>query len=116
MAQKHTPGPYRADSRGLMIYADGNPYGNGPMHIADIRGWGHLTGRGYGGCAMSEQDAFDIQIANANLLAASEDLLKACKAALVKICGDGLDGNYGEHEDNPLPTMLHEAIAKAEGK
>lgn len=53
---------------------------------------------------------------NATLMAATPDLLKACKAAYTKICGDGLDGNYGEHEDNPLPTMLREAIAKAEGK
>ena len=44
------------------------------------------------------------------------ELLDAAKAALAKICGDGWDGSLGHHPDNPLPTQLRRAIAKAEGR
>lgn len=41
----------------------------GPMHIADIRGWGHLTGKGHGAHGMNWDDAKAIQDANAALIA-----------------------------------------------
>ena len=54
--------------------------------------------------------------ANIRLFKAAPDLLEACKAAHDLIVGDGWDGNLGHHRDNPVPTMLREAIKLAEGK
>jgi hypothetical protein len=72
-----TPGPWRVlKAAGGWIETAGNPYGRGSMHIADVRGWGHLTGQG-GGCAFSEDKAIAIQDANANLIAAAPELLEA---------------------------------------
>jgi hypothetical protein len=51
----------------------------------------------------------------ARLEKAAPALLKACKAALAKLTGDGWDGTLGHHPDNPVPKMLREAIRKAEG-
>lgn len=78
---KHTPGPWESayGSRGW-ISTKGDPYGHGSMHVADVRGWGHLTGKG--ACAMSDDEAVVIQKANAKLIIASPDLLDACAAAL----------------------------------
>lgn len=42
------------------------------MHIADVRGWGHLTGQG--ACALKQDAAVVIQTANADLIAAAPDL------------------------------------------
>jgi uncharacterized protein YdeI (YjbR/CyaY-like superfamily) len=42
-----------------------------------------------------------------------EELEAACEAALAQIAGDGWDLNYGQHEDNPLPTQLRNALDKA---
>jgi len=43
-----------------------NPYGHGEMRVADIRGWGHLTGKG--GCALTEEKAYAIQCANSTFI------------------------------------------------
>lgn len=53
--------------------------------------------------------------ADAYLIAAAPDLLAACEASLAHITGDGRDGTYGEHKDNPVPLQLRVAIAKARG-
>lgn len=37
--------------------------------------------------------------------------LEACRVALAELCG-----RHGQHDDNPLPTLLRAAIAKAEVK
>lgn len=47
------------------------------------------------------------------LRASHADLLSACKAALHHFT-DIMDGNHGEHSDNPVPTQLRAAIRKAE--
>lgn len=70
---KHTPGPYRVDGKGWIV-TEGNPYGHGHMHVADCRGWGHLTGKG--ACAITDNEAFDIQCENARLIAAAPELLR----------------------------------------
>lgn len=71
--QNITPGPwFRVDAAGWIMAK--NPYGKDDMHLADVqlccvRGWGHLTGKGYGACAMTEDDAFAIQRANGDFMA-----------------------------------------------
>ena len=62
----HTPGPWKFDEYGDFIFAidkDGNPF-----PVADVRGWGHLPTE-YG-----EKKAVEIQIANAQLIAAAPDM------------------------------------------
>lgn len=55
-------------------------------------------------------------LANVYLIAAAPDLLAACGAALTIITGNGQDGTWGQHPDNPVPTQLRAAIAKAENR
>lgn len=52
------------------------------MHIADIRGWGDLTGRG-GGLALDEDEAFATQLAWGDHMAAADPatVLKLIAAA-----------------------------------
>lgn len=77
-----TPGPWEKDIEAYEVRTVGNPYGApaGSMKIADIRGWGHLTGRG-GGCGFDGQKAVAIQTANAALIAAAPDLAAELLAA-----------------------------------
>lgn len=89
------------------------------MFVAEVRGWGHLTGKG-GGCAFDDKKAMGIQDANARLIAAAPELLDFVKAMHVKHAptGDrqrclacGLDGNCcGTY------LVTDKLIAKAEGK
>lgn len=96
---------------GTWISTEDDPYGHGPMHIADVRGWGHLTRRG-GGCAFTEDKAVAIQNANARLIAAAPDMLAA-----LKLCR----ANF-EDSTERLVSFDHTigcvraAIAKAEGR
>jgi hypothetical protein len=61
----HTPVPWEHDEMGCQIVAP-NPYGYGQMLIADIRGYGHLTGRSV--CALSDEAASTIMDANASMI------------------------------------------------
>jgi hypothetical protein len=56
-----TPGPWRDGDYGQMVWAT-NPYGHGDMRVADVRGWGHLTG--VGTCNFTPDKAAEIQDAN----------------------------------------------------
>jgi hypothetical protein len=75
-----------------------DPYGHGMMHIADIRGWGHLTGKG--SCALSEGQACAIQEANSFLTAAARTALPAAL--------DALEAAYAEIE-----RLTHDYAASA---
>lgn len=96
----HTPGPWVvADDVVFQVRADDNK-----MLVAEVRGWGYLTGSG--GLALLSDDAERVQKANAQLIAAAPDLLEAAERLI-------------EHYSNDLPDHLVEefntAIAKARG-
>jgi hypothetical protein len=69
VSAKFTMGPWMVDHTRIVTAVP--VYGKGEMHIADVRGWGFLTGRGSGALAMAEGLAIVIQDANARLIAAA---------------------------------------------
>lgn len=105
----HTPGPWRVQPAiGTWIDAV-NPYGHGDMHIADVRGWGHLTGQG--ACGLKEEAAVKIQDANARLIAAAPELLAACRGLVERSLRNG-----DRVLDVPSLRAATAAIAKAQGR
>ena len=114
---KHTPGPWMVlREAGGWITTVGEPYGHGQMHIADVRGWGHLTGRG--ACALDHAAAVEIQDANADLIAAAPELLAALKDLREVVhhdCGEDEGVHLLEHIA-PASLRAADAIAKAEGR
>lgn len=73
-----TPGPWTYHAPSGWINAD-QCCTRGPMHVADIRGWGHLTGQGRGAHAMKWDDAKVIQDANAQAICAVPDFMEAAR-------------------------------------
>ncbi len=80
------------------------------MHVADVRGWGHLTGSG--SLALAEHQAVAIQNANARLIAAAPELLASLRefVALYDGVRDVLSSPVREKLER-----AEAAIAKAEG-
>ena len=72
--------------------------------IAQLRGWGRLTGTG--GMNLPPHEAAKVQDARGRLMAAAPDLLAACKEAERH--------HQGYHSE--VGKMLRAAIAKAEGR
>lgn len=66
------PGDWRVCPYRLAVVLDDE---KGEMQVADIRGWGHLTGRGVGAHGMSDEAAEAIQKAHAELIARSKRAL-----------------------------------------
>lgn len=106
----HTPGPWVvADDVVFQVRAH-----NQQMLVAEVRGWGWLTGGG--GLALSDEEAEKIQKANARLIAAAPELLDALKnleaacAAVASWSDDCLDFS------DATRVAARAAIAKAEGE
>ena len=59
----HLLTPWHVDPLSATVYASDVP--KGPARVADMRGWGYLTGKGQGALALSQDEAIDIQRANA---------------------------------------------------
>ena len=98
---RHTNGPWKVGYRAMDVMATD---AKGDFKVCDIRGWGHLTGKGHGALGLPEADAIEIQTANANLIAAAPDLLLACKRMV----------NDSMFKDHPEASqMAIDAIAKA---
>ncbi len=69
--QAATPGPWEADESAPWVWSKAS---DNWMRIADMRGWGQLTGKG-GGLGLSDEVAEAIQNANAEFIAhAREDI------------------------------------------
>lgn len=84
LCARTTPGPWDSNEPYSPMVTAKNPYGHDVMHIADIRGWGHLTGKG--ACALTEEKACEIQAANSAFIAAARtalpELLDALEASM----------------------------------
>jgi hypothetical protein len=70
----HTPGPWTVGYKSMDVTGLTE---KGPMKVCDIRGWGHLTGKGHGALGLPNDEAFAIQEANARLIAAAPAMLEA---------------------------------------
>lgn len=92
----HTPGPWQLQQSGHDFWIDTEPFGAGAgrMDIARVA-WGH-------------QEMFRERRANARLIAAAPDLLKACEDAL-SACVDP----YGPVDRIEAADVLRAAIANA---
>ena len=60
---EHTSLPWEIERMTLCVISNNGPKGR--MRVADMRGWGHLTGKGDGALGLSDNEAFEIQEANA---------------------------------------------------
>lgn len=92
---EHFPAPWDVDRLTATVYATDVP--KGPARVADMRGWGYLTGKGHGALSLSEDEAIDIQRANAEHIIkcvnSHPDLVKALETAAARfnmIAGIGL--------------------------
>jgi hypothetical protein len=90
-----SPGPWKADGHGVYVFAEDE---KGQFPVCDIRGWGHLTGKGFGARGLSDHEAKKIQMANARLLAAAPDLLDLARELL----------EYFNGKENPKIEALFE--------
>lgn len=117
----NTPWVYNSDS-GRVEGQHQNPK-MGRVHIADICGWGYLTGltEGYA-LGLSEAKAVEVQRRRGELLAAAPDLLAALKGLrdMVDVCIDrkALDPVKHYAEEMLLAKYLSAAdaaITRAEG-
>lgn len=72
----HTPGPWTYDDKSGWISSNACCH-RGKMHVADIRGWGHLTGKGHGAHGMAFSEAKVIQDANGAAIIAVPDFMEA---------------------------------------
>lgn len=63
-----TPGPWLVVGPTDCVMA-------GYMHVAQVRGWGWLTGHGSDGPRLTDYEALQVQKANARLIAATPDLI-----------------------------------------
>jgi hypothetical protein len=98
----HTPGPWEVDKFTYWITASN--VAKGPMHVADIRGWGYLTGKGDGALGMEYDAAVEVQKANARLIAAAPDMLDALRNVQKLIAEAAMTGfNY---KDGDWPERL----------
>lgn len=68
---KATPGPWEPDDSAAYVFAPES------MMICQIRGWGHLTGKGHGALCLSDEEAIAIQKANQQLIARARNVLPA---------------------------------------
>ncbi len=72
-AMTATAGPWQYDVVGTSIYTSGARHGGrGDMHLADIRGWGYLTGGG--GAALPPDTASNIQDRDGVFIACARDI------------------------------------------
>lgn len=116
---KHTPGPWEVGYCSLNVMARDE---KGSFPVCDIRGWGHLTGRGHGALGLSPDEAEAIQTANARLIAAAPDLLDALQNAeqvIAESQGEPIPEEWADLLDEIRATLLNDiraAIAKATGE
>lgn len=75
---EHLKTPWRTDHMGMHVESIGCE--KAPVKILDIRGWGYLTGKGHGALGLSDEEAIEIQKANAAFIVRAAN----CHAELIE--------------------------------
>lgn len=107
---EHFPTPWRVEPYSFSIYADNVP--KGPARVADMRGWGYLTGKGHGALALSDDKGVAIQKANAEFIVKAVNSHEALVKALHDIIAANNEFRKGMPdgwEGDPLQDACHEA-------
>lgn len=105
---KFIPGPYKGDEFGCYVWAPAKT--GGDCMIAQIRGWGYLTGKDSGALGLSHEEAEEIQKANQRLLSASPEMLDL----LIEMGKFGED-QYPDDPDTGLFGSARKLAEKATG-
>lgn len=106
----HLNTPWTYSDMGQKVFGkDGE---GGDVLIADVRGWGYLTGQGTGALGLSHEEATAIQDKRGKLLAAAPDLLKALRLML-GVFDEGQGVLWGGVHEKAV-SDAYSAIAKAE--
>lgn len=80
---EHFPRPWAIDSHALSIYSAETK--KGIARVADLRGWGYLTGKGHGALGLSNDDGIAAQRANAELIVKAVNAHDVLVTALLEI-------------------------------
>lgn len=81
-----TQGPWQSNEPYSPMVTAENPYGQGLMHIADIRGWGHLTGKG--ACGLNDNEADAIMEGNSLFIANARTAYPAALDEIERLAAD----------------------------
>lgn len=108
METKHTPTPWTVGYASLSVEGKTE---KGVMKILDIRGWGHLTGRGHGALGLSDEQGKQVQEANAEFIVRACNSHDALVEALEKIANMGNESTVDGHGE--AKRIARDAIAKA---
>lgn len=117
-ATKFTPGPWKVGYLKRDVGVAENTKIGGYMKLFDIRGWGYLTGGGYGGLGLPPKDASAIQEANANLIAAAPELYEGLQMMLdhyLELANSGDAGFWNPEEEEKI-IKARSILAKARGE
>lgn len=80
---EHFPTPWHVDPYSGSVYAADVPKGS--PRVADMRGWGYLTGKGHGALGLPETEAIAAQKANAAFIVKAVNNHDALVDALKKM-------------------------------
>lgn len=83
---EHFPTPWHVDPHSGSIYAADVPKGS--PRVADMRGWGYLTGKGHGALGLPETEAIAAQKANAAFIVKAVNSHEALVHRLNQVRGD----------------------------
>lgn len=109
---RHTPGPWAVSQYTLAVYAKDH---KGEITVCDIRGWGHLTGKGHGALGLNWGEATAIQIANAILIAAAPNMLAVLKR-VDGMCEALAEAGYFNEDRKEIWNEVCATIRKATGE
>lgn len=107
MMADHFPTPWRVCPDALHIYADNVP--KGPARIADLRGWGYLTGKGHGALGLTHDEGTAVQKANADFIVKAvnshDHLIKALEASCGYLLNAKIDLETGCTKATAIRTI-----------
>lgn len=114
---KHSPAPWKMDEQADKIWATD---AKGAFPVFDIRGWGHLTGKGHGALGLNQTTALEIQKANGRVAAAAPELLSGLelvRSIIAEAAMTGFNCHDGDWAERLFASqaITFDAVKKAGG-